>query len=76
MNKELKGNIYNQYKLSFAIEKNFDQVIKASKVIRDKPERVNIKFETFDNKFSIHFIDSSIFKDAVTLIRMFYGYKY
>ena len=62
--------------LSFDMNNNFSNFIKASLVIKDKPERVHMKFETYDYKFAIHFIDRSIFNDAILLIRNFYGFRF
>ena len=62
--------------LSFDINKNFGHFIKASLVIKDKPERVNMKFQSFDFKFAIHYIDRSIFNDAILLVRNFYGFRF
>ena len=76
MNKKLKGKNYNSFRQSLELSNNFKQIIQSSNVIQDKPERVNMKFETFDCKFSIHFIDQTIFQDAIILIRKFYGYRY
>ena len=61
---------------SFDIKQNFSSFIKSSQVIKDKPERVNMKFQSFDYKFALHYIDRSIFNDAIILIRNFYGYRF
>ena len=62
--------------LSFDIKQNYNNFIKSSFVIKDKPERVNMKFQSFDYKFALHYIDRSIFNDAIILIRNFYGYRF
>lgn len=49
------------YMDSFELEKNFEQLVKACDAIKDKPTRINIKFETFDRKFSIYFADTRAF---------------
>lgn len=46
-----------EFMLSFNIGDNFDQFMKACKLIKDKPSAINIKFETFDRKFSVNFAD-------------------
>lgn len=61
---------------SFDMKKNFRNFVKSGLIIQDKPERVNMKFQTFDFKFAIHYIDRSIFNDAILIIRNFYGFRF
>lgn len=61
MRKSIKKNMQFDYMHSFNISKNYDQLLKAGKLIIDKPDAINIKFETFDRKFSICFADDTVF---------------
>ena len=72
---ELDGPPIFDHISSFDIGNNFGRLMIASKIISSKPNRVSMKFETYDHKFQIQYIDSDIFKDAILLIRTFYTYR-
>lgn len=58
-----------EFMLSFNIGDNFDHFMKACKMIRDKPSAINIKFETFDRKFSVNFAEFKEFKNICKLVQ-------
>jgi hypothetical protein len=60
MRNEFKENKF-EYMRSFSIRDNFNHIIKAAECIQDKPDRIDMKFETFDRKFTICFVDKSTF---------------
>jgi len=72
---ELDGESEYEHIKSFDIKKNFERIIIASKKISSKPSRISIKFETFDHRFQIQYMDKAIFQDAISLIRSFYTYR-
>jgi hypothetical protein len=57
------------YVKSFDMVRNYSQIIEAAKIIKDKPSRVFMKFETFDHKFSICFVESKNFSMLCGLIK-------
>ena len=60
---------------SFDIYDNFESFVKASKIIKDKPSRINMKFETFDYRFSICFADHNAFESICKLVNNYYEYR-
>jgi len=64
-----------EYFASFNIQNNYKQYIKACSIIKDKPNRINMKFETFDRKFSICFVDSAKFEGICKLIYNYYEFR-
>jgi hypothetical protein len=63
------------YMQSFNIGSNYGQILEAAKIIRDKPNRILMKFETFDHKFSVCFVDNSKFMGLCELIKNYYNYR-
>ena len=47
----------------------------ACKIMSLKPSRLSMKFETFDHKFQIQFMNKAIFQDAIGLFKSFYAYR-
>ena len=53
---------------SFDIAENFSQILECCKVIRTKPDQVNIKFETHDYKYLVCFVQNHKFNDMCKMI--------
>lgn len=64
-----------QHLKSLDIGANYEQIIKAISVMETKPDRVNMKFESFDHKFQICFADKNNFQGMCKLIHKYYYFK-
>jgi hypothetical protein len=74
MRENFKKNKQFDYMKSFNLGNNFEQLVKACSKIIDKPSRINMKFETFDRKFSICFADSTVFEAICKLVHNYYQF--
>ena len=55
-----EDNIFN-HMTSFNLAKNFKSILKATNRIMSKPDRHDLKFETFDKNFLLTFTDRQTF---------------
>ena len=67
-------NIFEHYP-SFNIKKNYNQIMHASKLIIQKPERIEMKFETYDHKFQITIIEKRHFKKLLVFTMRYAEFK-
>lgn len=74
MREEFWNHKQYDYMKSFDIAKNYKQILEAARIIKDKPSRVLMKFETFDHKFSICFTESKKFNWLCGLIKNYNHY--